>query len=204
MKPFVKICGLTRPEDGRLAVELGATHLGCIMVPSSPRCATVEQARRVFETADDNVKKVLIFKDETMDVIFDVAREVGTNHVQLYGMTETEALNLEASAFTVYRVHEVDFAVQDLPPFIPEPTSARPAVIDVKGGGAGKPFSWDILGSSAPEATFIAGGVRPENLTDLLKHRPYGIDLSSGVESRPGIKDHDRLRLFFNTLESPL
>jgi phosphoribosylanthranilate isomerase len=113
-------------------------------------------------------------------------------------------IGLEEEGLTVYRVHELDALSGALPPLLPEPTEKRPAMLDYKGGGAGKSFSWGLLGNPAPHATFIAGGVRPENVASLLSRRPYGIDLSSGVEARPGIKDHRRLKLFFEALEKSL
>jgi indole-3-glycerol phosphate synthase/phosphoribosylanthranilate isomerase len=204
MRPLVKICGLTRPEDARLATELGASHVGCVMAQESPRCVTSQQARKIFEAAGDLVQHVLIFKGEQPETVAEVAREVGISRVQIFGMSEEQALFLENDGLTVYRVHELDAESRTLPPLMPEPTEKRPAMLDYKGGGAGKAFSWSLLGPRAPHATFIAGGVRPENLTSLLNYHPYGVDLSSGVESEPGIKDHRRLTLFFETLEKSL
>ncbi len=204
MKPLVKICGFTRPQDARLATELGASHVGCVMARESSRWVTSGQARSVFEAAGDGVQHVLIFKGEQPETVAEVAREVGISRVQLFGMSEKQALFLENDGLRVYRVHELDAESQVLPPLLPEPTEQRPAMLDYKGGGAGKAFSWSLLGPQAPHATFIAGGVRPENLASLLSYQPYGVDLSSGVESEPGIKDPRRLALFFETLEKSL
>src|SRR3989304_4377660 len=74
-------------------------------------------------------------------------------------------------------------------------------VLAVGGGGSGRSFRWEILGDEAPRGVFIAGGIRPENIAELLSHRPYGVDLASGVESRPGAKDPARLVAFFEELE---
>jgi phosphoribosylanthranilate isomerase len=204
VRPRIKICGLTRVEDVRLAVELGATHVGCIMVPSSPRAVTAERARSVFEAAGGDVHHVLVFKKEKPVVVASRAREVGTSHVQLYGSSEEECLQLEKESLTVYRVRDLDPDADSVPPLFPVPTEDRPSLLDVGGGGSGLPFSWKILGGRAPHATFIAGGICPENIGSLLVHHPYGVDLSSGVEVRPGIKDPARLRLFFETLEKSL
>jgi phosphoribosylanthranilate isomerase len=204
MKPRIKICGLTRTEDARLAVELGATHVGCIMVPSSPRSVTTARARSVFEAAGGDVNHVLVFKNEKTAVVAERAREVGTSHVQLYGYSEEECLQLEKENLTVYRTHDLVPDADSIPTILPVPTEDRPALLDVGGGGSGRSFSWEILGDRAPHATFIAGGVRPENVRSLMMHHPYGVDLSSGVEAQPGIKDPDRLRLFFEILEKSL
>lgn len=84
-----------------------------------------------------------------------------------------------------------------MPSLEPRPTRARPALLDVGGGGTGRGFDWTLLGARAPDATFVAGGIRPDNVRVLLKYRPYGIDLSSGVESSPGVKDPHKLRALF-------
>ncbi len=201
MKPFVKICGLTRPEDARLAVRLGATHVGCVMVPTSPRCASAEQAKSVFRAAGDGVRRVLVFKRQTPSAILEVARHVGTTDVQLYETPEEDALLLERKGMTVYRVQRIDADTGKLPALTPEPTTERPILLDVGGGGSGRTFRWKILGAQAPHAVFIAGGIRADNIAALLTHRPYGIDLSSGVESRPGLKDPARMTAFFEALE---
>jgi phosphoribosylanthranilate isomerase len=204
VRPRIKICGLTRVEDVHLAVELGATHVGCIMVPSSPRRVTSTLARRLFETAGDGVHHVLVFKNEKPAAVASRAHEVGTSHVQLYGNSEEECLQLEREGLTVYRVIDLAPDADSVPPLFPVPTEERPTLLDVGGGGSGRRFSWEILGDRAPHATFIAGGICPENIRSLLLHHPYGVDLSSGVEVRPGIKDSARLRLFFETLEKSL
>jgi phosphoribosylanthranilate isomerase len=202
MKPLVKICGLTRPEDARLAVQLGATHVGCVMAPTSPRRASLEQARSVFEAAGDGVRRVLVFRKEDVSVILETARAVETTNVQLHEMSEHDALLLEGEGLRVCRAHRVDPECETLPVLLPEPTPERPALLDVGGGGSGRSFRWEILGDEAPRGVFIAGGIRPDNVAALLSHHPYGIDLSSGIESSPGVKDPGRMTAFFEAVRS--
>jgi phosphoribosylanthranilate isomerase len=95
----------------------------------------------------------------------------------------------------------VDPRADRLPAFACHPEPHRPAVLDAGAGGRGRRFRWELLGPRAPDATFIAGGIGPHNVLELLRYRPYGLDLSSGVESAPGIKDPERLSLFFERLE---
>jgi phosphoribosylanthranilate isomerase len=73
-------------------------------------------------------------------------------------------------------------------------------VLDVAAGGSGRRFDWALLGGRAPYATFIAGGITPDNVGALLRHAPWGIDVSSGVESAPGVKDGGRLKALFASL----
>lgn len=204
MKPLVKICGVTRPEDARLAVRLGATHIGCVMVPASPRCASADQADSVFQAVGESARRVLVFKRQTPSTILEVARRIGTTNVQLYETQEEDASLLENEGMTVYRVRRMDADARELPALAPAPTVERPMMLDVEGGGTGRAFRWEVLGAQAPHAVFIAGGIRADNVDALLAHRPYGLDLSSGVESRPGIKDHARMSAFFEALERSL
>ena len=202
MKPLVKICGLTRSEDARLAVHLGATHVGCVMAPTSPRCASLEQAESVFRAAGDGVRHVLVFRRQEVSDILEMARAAGTKNVQLHDMSEEEALSLEEKGMTVCRAHRIDPESDALPALVPEPTPERPILLDVGGGGSGRSFRWEILGQEAPRGVFVAGGIRPDNVATLLSHRPYGIDLSSGIESSPGIKDPERMTAFFEVVRS--
>jgi indole-3-glycerol phosphate synthase/phosphoribosylanthranilate isomerase len=158
----------------------------------------------VFEAAGGDVHHVLVFKNEKPDIVAARAREVETSHVQLYGNSEQECLQLEKENLTVYRVRDLAPDAESVPLLFPVPTEDRPSLLDVRGGGSGRSFPWEIFGGQAPHATFIAGGVRPENIRSLMMHHPYGVDLSSGVESGPGIKDPRRLRSFFETLEKSL
>jgi phosphoribosylanthranilate isomerase len=202
MKPLVKICGLTRPEDARLAVRLGATHVGCVMAPTSPRRASLDQARSVFQAAGGGVRRVLVFRKQEVPAILEMARGAETMDVQLHEMSEKEALLLEDEGMTVYRVKQVDSDSETLPVLFPEPTAVRPFLLDVGGGGSGRSFPWEILGDEAPRGVFIAGGIRPDNVAALLSHHPYGIDLSSGIESSPGVKDPERMTAFFEAVRS--
>jgi phosphoribosylanthranilate isomerase len=143
----------------------------------------------------------LVFKRQTPPAVLEVARRVGTTDVQLHETPEEDALLLEGEGMTVYRVRRIDADTGKLPSLTPEPTAERPILLDVGGGGSGRAFRWELLGSRAPHAVFIAGGIRPDNIAALLARRPYGIDLSSGVESRPGLKDPARMTAFFEALE---
>ncbi len=204
MTPRVKICGLTRAEDAELATRLGASYVGAVRAPSSPRRASLSEAERVFEAAGETPVKVLVYKGVDADTISEEAERAGTLHVQVYDLTEEERERLESRGLTLYRVHHVAPGAKRVPPLVPEPSEARPAMLDVGGGGSGRTFDWSVLGEYAPDWTFIAGGVRPENIADLVAHRPFGVDLSSGIEASPGIKDPERLELFFERFREAL
>ena len=197
MKPFVKICGLTLPGDARLAVALGATHVGAVRTPSSPRWVSPERARDIFAAAEGKAETVFVFKDIPLTQVIEDARVSGARSVQLYDASAADVRSVASEGYRVYRVYHMKPDSTSLPLFEPSPTKAQPALLDVGGGGSGRSFDWRLLGERAPRATFVAGGVRPDNVASLLKHHPYGIDLASGVESAPGVKDEEKLRALF-------
>lgn len=197
MRPLIKICGLTRPEDAQLAVELGATHIGVVRVESSRRRVTPGAARDVFAAAEGRAETVLVFRGAPVHRVIAEATSSRARGVQLYDARDEDVEAVAKEGFRVYRVYRIRAGAGSLPVLEPRPTEARPALVDVGGGGSGRSFDWTLLGEQAPDATFIAGGIRPDNVGALLKHRPYGIDLSSGVERAPGVKDPDKLRALF-------
>lgn len=198
MKPLVKICGLTRAEDAALAVQLGATHVGVVSMASSPRSVDADGARRVFEAVEGLAETVLVMRDLSVAQMVRRARESGTGTVQLGEASDEDVRGVEAEGFRVFRVYRMDEGSSILPALEPEPSERQPALLDVGSGGTGRRFDWSLLDPCAPRWTFIAGGIRPDNVRELLKKKPYGIDLASGVESAPGIKDESKLRAFFS------
>ncbi|GMR22331.1 MAG: hypothetical protein BMS9Abin37_0674 [Acidobacteriota bacterium] len=206
MKPFIKICGLTRPDDARLAVALGATHIGAVRTESSPRSVSAARARDVFAAAEGKAETVLVFRDIPLRQAIEDANVSGVRGVQLYDASDDDVRAMASEGFRVYRVYRMEPDSSRLPRFETPPTEAQPALLDVGGGGSGRRFDWSLLGEQAPRATFIAGGIRPDNVSALLKHRPYGIDLASGVEKAagepgwPGEKDETKLRALFEAL----
>ena len=202
----IKICGLRRPEDARLAVRLGARWIGVVRAPDSPRSATLEEARRVIAAAREvnpEVRPVLATGRRTRDEVASDAFALGVDRVQPHGLSEAGVRTLTEAGLIVHRVVTVPESAARLPEFEPPPDDAGPLVFDVGSGGSGRAFDWRILGERAPGRAFIAGGLRPENIERLLPYRPWGVDISSGVESSPGVKDPGRLRRFFDLVRPP-
>ena len=197
----VKICGLTRPDDAALAVALGATHVGCVLAPDSPRTVGVKTVRAVFDAAK-GAMCVLVCRRVDVAAVVLAARAAAADAVQLHGYGEDALTEFEHAGLRVIRVYALAPDQGVLPTLAPEPTEERPAVLDLGPGGTGRSFRWEVLRGDAPRATFVAGGVRPENLRFLREHHPWGIDVSSGVESAPGRKDPERLRLLFEEVRS--
>ena len=200
----VKICGLRRPADARLAVRLGARWIGIVRAPDSPRSATLEEARRVVAAAREvhpRVRAVLATGRRTRDEVAADAFALGIARVQPHGLSDAGVRSLRDAGLIVHRVVTVPETAGRLPEFAPPGEDDGPLVFDVGGGGSGRAFDWRILGERAPGRAFIAGGLKPENIGRLLPFQPWGVDVSSGVESAPGVKDPDRLRLFFERLQ---
>ena len=202
MRPQVKICGLKRVEDAELAVTLGADFVGAVRTKSSPRCVSLGEARTLFAEVGDRAARVLVFRDVAIDDVIADAISAGADWVQLYRSSDEDARRLESAGLRVLRVVDVSEQATELPALSSRPLMRSPALLDVGGGGSGRRFDWNLLGDRAPEWTFVAGGIRPENVADLLAHRPYGIDLSSGVEREPGVKDERKLRELFERIEA--
>jgi phosphoribosylanthranilate isomerase len=201
MRPLVKICGLKRVEDAELAVSLGAHFVGAVRTSDSPRRVSVEEARVLFSRVGSRAARVLVFRDYTLEDVLSDASTSGADWVQLYHASDSDVRRVESEGLRVLQVYAMSEGARRLPAFSREPAADRPALLDVSGGGSGRTFDWNLLGTKAPGFTIVAGGIRPENVSELLERLPYGIDLSSGVEREPGVKDEGKLRELFDRIE---
>lgn len=201
MKPLVKICGLKRVEDAELAVSLGASFVGAVRSHDSPRRVSLDEARALFSKVGSKAARVLVFRGYDLEAVLSDARAAAADWVQLYDAPPSDVRRVEAEGLRVLQVYAMSGGSRSLPSFSREPAADRPALLDVGRGGSGRAFDWRLLGTKAPAFTFVAGGIHPENVDSLLERRPYGIDLSSGVEREPGVKDEGKLRKLFERIE---
>lgn len=208
----VKFCGLTRPEDARLAAELGAGHVGVILA-SGPRLITAERAREVLAGLPARVRRVGVFGSQDLDDIALGVERAGLDVVQLHSArTAGELRDLRrrtgAELWAVVRV-----AGAELPEGLDALADAADAVVIdsfVPGslGGTGVRVDWSSLAASLrllgrPARLVLAGGLRAENVAEALSVvGPDVVDVSSGVETSPGIKDHALMRAFAQTVIS--
>lgn len=193
---IVKICGLTRDVDIAPAIAAGATHLGMIFAPASPRVVSVEEATILRRVIPAGITAVGVFKDQTVEDVRQIAAQVGLTWVQLHGGFGSEAIaELHAAGLRVIWAVPVtpdghyDALPQDADLLLFD-TAARGQF-----GGTGARFAWDA--TKAPAQPFlIAGGINPHNAARATTAMPgsAGIDLSSGVEAAPGLKSHALLR----------
>jgi phosphoribosylanthranilate isomerase len=200
MSTRVKICGITRWEDAQLAVELGASALGFNFYPPSPRYIEPAAARAIIVKLPPLVTTVGIFADEPNDEhVAGVAKEARVTVVQLHGP----------------RVPKLDGVLAEFPRIcgVTVKEGFKPeALRDLGGdaylldafdikllGGTGKPFNWALARDASRFGTIIlAGGLTPENVGRAIREvRPFAVDVASGVEAAPGVKDANKLRAFF-------
>ena len=206
MSVEVKFCGLTRAADVDFAASLGATYVGVIFA-DSPRRVDPPMAARVVAPARGRARTVGVFGPSTVDAMSSVAGEVALDVIQLHGDPTPDAVERVRPVFAGEVWAVVRVATNVLPAdAVPLFHVADAVVLDTKVagqlGGTGTPFDWDAVaqaldGHRANARVVLAGGLTPANVVDAMRAiAPDVIDVSSGVETAPGIKDHARMRAF--------
>ena len=195
---LVKICGITRLEDAEAAVAAGAGAIGFIFWPKSPRFIDPHRARKIAAALPPFVTSVGVFVDQAIDYVNGVASLVRLGAVQLHG-DETPAFVAGVSSPVIKAV-----SIAGLDPRAwPDVSTLLLDVNDpVLRGGTGRTIDWAAAADvAARRKILLAGGLTPDNVADAIARvRPFGIDVSSGVERAPGIKDHQRLRALFEAV----
>ena len=198
----VKICGLTRREDAALAVSLGADAIGFVFWPRSPRAVDPSDARALHAGLPPLVSRVGVFVDASPADVADVVRRAGLDVVQLHGDEPVDAY-----AGVGVRVVKVASLVtpDDVEHVLAWPGEITPLVDAVdrqRRGGTGRLADWALAARVAAERPMLlAGGLAADNIAEAIARvRPWGVDVSSGVEEAPGIKSPARLRAFFERL----
>ncbi len=216
-RPLVKVCGVTRAEDARLAVELGADLVGLNFHPASPRCLGIERAREIAAAvAGSGALRVGVFVALAADEIEEVAAAVGLDLVQLHGPEAPEvARHFGARAIQVFRRATPPAAAElarygavwgflfdaPAPPAAGRDRSAEPARAEAY-GGTGRTWDHGVLrGVATTRPVLVAGGIRPGNARRALElSGARGVDVCSGIESAPGVKDPDLMRKLFEEI----
>ena len=195
----VKICGVTRVEDALLACELGADAIGVVMTPSSPRCVSIEQARAIRDALPAFVDVVLLTHDLPAERVRAAIDGVRPELVQFHGLEDAEFCESFGTRYTKAIGMDGDVDVRAT---AAEHPRAVGFVLDGhppgQQGGRGKTFDWSRIPKDFGRPILLAGGLHPGNVGDAIHAvRPWAVDLASGVESSPGIKDAGKLRAFF-------
>lgn len=198
----IKICGITRAEDAAAAVALGANALGFIFWPDSARYIDLRRVERIVSALAPFVTPVGVFVSPTIDQIEQAAR-VGIRVAQVHG--DMPMWRADWAPVSILRaVHLAPDASDTIEPAVP---MGVPIILDVhdpvRHGGTGLTVNWMRARAVAASRTMVlAGGLNPTNVGEAIRTvRPYAVDVSSGVEASPGIKDHDLLRAFITAVK---
>lgn len=191
---MIKICGLTRPEDVDAAIAAGADLLGFILVPGTPRA--VDPANASWIRTISGAETVGICRNAPLAEVVRWRAELDLDRIQLHGDEPDDFLEaLETLGTPVLRRVPV---AGDVDWLRIETLAAHALPLIDPGAGDGRTFDWDLLAEPRPEVRFgLAGGLTPENVGDAIRRaRPWLVDVSSGVERSPGIKDAERIAAF--------
>jgi phosphoribosylanthranilate isomerase len=194
----IKVCGLTSAADAAEAVRAGADAVGVIL-SESPRQVTLEQAETIFRSLPPYIGKVGVFVDAPLDLVERVVEVAGLTTVQYHGSETPE--DCAAAPVQVVKSFKVgtEFDSRVMEPFR---GTVAAVLLDTYhpqlDGGTGTAFDWQSITGLPEWAPFVlAGGLNPANVGEGIRElRPYAVDVSSGVEERPGAKDRQRLHAF--------
>lgn len=197
MRTRIKICGITRAEDARAAAAAGADAIGLVFYPPSPRFLSVERAVQVRDALPPFVQSVALFVNPDAAQVAQVLGRVKPAMLQFHGDETPEfCAQFGAPYIKACRVRDGVDLLEYLRPF----TGAAGWLADayVEGyGGFGTSFDWSVVPAERPRPLILSGGLARENVRAAIRRvRPWGVDVSSGVESAKGIKDAARIAAF--------
>ena len=200
----VKICGITRKEDALLAAGLGADAIGIVNVRESKRFTSLEEAKGIFHSVPPFVSRVIVIAPANLDEVRRV-EETGADHIQLHGEESPEFVKeiRENSGLKIIKqIPVVDENSIESARIYSKIADAILLDTKVRGtmGGTGKTHDWSIsrkIVESINKPVILAGGLNPDNVAEAIKGTgPYAVDIASGVEAKPGIKDPEKVRRF--------
>ncbi len=200
---LVKICGITRIDDAEAAIAAGAGAIGFVFWPGSPRAVDPYRARAIAAALPPFVATVGVFVNQPAAHVNGVAALVRLSAVQLHG-DETPEYAARIGRPVVKALSDLTQAEALAERWPRRVTLLLDAHDPVKRGGTGKTIDWTTAARvAARRPVLLAGGLSPENVADAVALvRPYGVDVSSGVEDAPGIKNHTRLRALFKVIDA--
>ena len=198
---LVKICGITRLEDAAAAIDAGASAIGFIFWEGSPRFVRPERAKAIVRTLPPLIGAVGVFVNQDPARVNELADAVGLTAVQLHGDETPDQAELIDRPVIKAISRGDDAHVDQWPDHV---TLLVDAHDPVRRGGTGENADWVSAAALARRRRILlAGGLTPANVAEAIRHvRPFGIDVSSGVERSPGIKDHERLAALFQAVHS--
>ena len=203
----VKICGITREEDLAVAVAAGADAVGFLVgVPSSPRNLTLERAERLLRKVPIFVDSVVVTAPQNIKGLVEICEGLKLTAIQIHGKKNFDASEIRERIKDTRLIKTVYVKTSSLNETVIDDLKTFDAVLldsFTKGqyGGTGRVHDWtlsrQIKEAVAPLPVILAGGLKPENVKEaILTVQPYAVDVASGVELRPAVKDHEKIRAF--------
>ncbi len=204
MSVKVKICGITSEADGVAAAEAGADMIGLMFYEKSPRHVSLQAATQIARALPPFVLKVGVFVNPDADLVTRAIAECGLTMLQFHGDEPPEfCTQFGVMSMKAFRIR--DAASLDALPNYPTDAYLLDAFSPEARGGTGAKFNWDLAVAARKfgKPIFLAGGLTPENVAAAVKQvQPFGVDISSGVESAPGKKDAAKIRSFIQAVRS--
>jgi phosphoribosylanthranilate isomerase len=203
----VKICGITREEDLAVAVAAGADAVGFLVgVPSSPRNLTLERAERLLRQVPIFVDSVVVTAPQNIDGLVEICKRLKPTAIQIHGKKNVVASEIRERIKDTRLIKTIYVKASSLSETVIEDLKTFDAVLldsFTKGqyGGTGRVHDWtlsrQIKEAVSPLPVILAGGLKPENVKEaILMVQPYAVDVASGVELQPAVKDHEKIRAF--------
>ena len=205
MRTRVKICGITRCEDAQLVVDAGVDAIGLVFYEKSPRFVSIEFAAEISQIVPAFVSRVALFKDAEQQMIESVLEQVEIDLIQFHGSETADyceqfnrpyikAIGMKGAE------HDVSFLLVNVEKY----QSAKALLLDGhapgEAGGTGESFDWASI-AAVDKPIVLAGGLTPDNVKQAIDLvHPFAVDVSSGVESSPGIKDKDKVAAFMQQI----
>ncbi len=192
---FVKICGITTVEDALLAVAMGADALGFVFAPGSTRQVTVDQVEDIVKRVPPEIVTLGVFRNETPERVIDMVHRSGLTGAQLHGReTPDQCREVAVKLRLTIQAFPAGDRALDRTPLYP----VEIVLLDNPTPGSGEVFDWSMAdGLPDGKRLLLAGGLDPANVADAIRAvTPWGVDVSTGVEARPGEKDPTKVRAF--------
>ena len=203
MRTRVKICGITRPEDGQCAAELGVDAIGLVFYASSPRAVGIETAQAICKVLPPFVSKVGLFVNAPRAEIQQVLEKVPLDVLQFHG--DEAPADCEGFGRPYIKALRMAAGIDVLTALKQFPGAAGILLDSYQAGvpgGTGHTFDWSRVPTHLGQAVILAGGLNPQNVAMAIEQvRPYAVDVSGGVEATKGIKDRDKMTAFMNEVQ---
>jgi len=204
LRTRVKICGITRPEDGLKAANSGVDAIGLVFYTKSPRAVTIEQAQVIVAALPAFITVVALFVDASKDEVMQVLSQVDIDIIQFHGNeTAQDCEQYQCRYIKAIRMNDE----VDLNKITEQYANATAILVDSYHeyipGGTGESFDWQRIPKELAGNIILAGGLESNNIASAIKIvRPYAVDVSSGVESEKGIKDGSKIEAFMRGVVS--